>query len=223
MRGTTVTANFTKTRLFRWPLTLIILYGLGLILSVALSWAFVLLDPAQPDIRNYLHVGPRAQYYLATRTRGTGREMWTARWVPRDSYALPDAPPWVPMPAERENYRLTEAWGWPRPCLMQHGYLFQTGWEADREQSFTWNYRGKTYQFPTRIIWTRLAINAAVLGVGSGLAIIAAVATVRAARVWLRRRRGKCPQCGYDISTLRAGAPCPECGSPQTQADVQVR
>ena len=49
--------------------------------------------------------------------------MWTVRWIPRDSYKLPDAPLWLPMPSDREQYSLTEAepFHCPRPkVLHQH-------------------------------------------------------------------------------------------------------
>jgi hypothetical protein len=97
---------------------------------------------------------------------------------------------------------------------MQHGYLFQTGWEAERNQSYTWNYKTKTYQFPTRFIWGGLAADAAILGVGTGLLCITTIATLRQLRIWWRRHRHACERCGYDTSTLTTGTPCPECGAP---------
>lgn len=59
-----------------------------------------------------------------------------------------------------------------------------------------------------RPIWFGLTVNSLAYG-ALWFVLFAAIAR------WRRRRasrRGKCPQCGYDLSGLAAGATCPECG-----------
>src|ERR1051325_6250131 len=176
----------------RWLIVLAIFYGIGLVASVLFAWTFVLIAPNTGPERFFVRVDARNQHYMASRQRCTGRESWTVSHVPPDRYHMPDPPPWLPMPGDHEQYSLTEAYGWPRPCLMQHGYLFQTGWEPDRGQSFTWHRGLKTYYFPTRVIPANLFLNAAVIAPAACIPWLALKAGTHVLRLWLRRRRRAC-------------------------------
>ncbi len=61
---------------------------------------------------------------------------------------------------------------------------------------------------PTRLLWRGLAADTLVYGA----AWASLLAAPRAIRRAVRRRCGRCPRCGYDLTGLQPGAPCPECG-----------
>lgn len=64
---------------------------------------------------------------------------------------------------------------------------------------------------PLRPAWQGLIGNTLVFA----LAWQALLLAVPAARSALRRRRGLCPACAYDLRGTPAGSPCPECGAPR--------
>lgn len=63
-------------------------------------------------------------------------------------------------------------------------------------------------ELPIGVVWSGLALDALAFG-GAGLGL--RWVWVRG-RAWLRRRRRRCPRCGYDVRGLGG---CPECG-PET-------
>ncbi|HVU64033.1 MAG TPA: hypothetical protein VHC70_08655 [Phycisphaerales bacterium] len=62
--------------------------------------------------------------------------------------------------------------------------------------------------FPLIPIWPNFLIDAALYAAGWWGVLLAAGRV----RVVVRRRRDRCVGCGYDVRSLPAGAPCPECG-----------
>jgi hypothetical protein len=62
--------------------------------------------------------------------------------------------------------------------------------------------------FPLIPIWPNFLIDAALYAAGWWGVLLAAGRV----RVAVRRRRDRCVGCGYDVRSLPAGAPCPECG-----------
>lgn len=58
---------------------------------------------------------------------------------------------------------------------------------------------------PLRPLWTGFAVDALIFSAGS----FAVFASVGVTRRGLRRRRGRCESCGYDLGGLER---CPECG-----------
>jgi hypothetical protein len=61
---------------------------------------------------------------------------------------------------------------------------------------------------PYRPLWTGLFIDTALFSALWSLILLAAPAL----KSW-RRRKGRCPTCGYDMQGLAAEATCPECGA----------
>lgn len=61
---------------------------------------------------------------------------------------------------------------------------------------------------PLRPVWPGFAVNT--LLIAACLALL--VHGARPIRPLIRRYRGKCPACGYELAGLADGAPCPECG-----------
>ncbi|HYD02360.1 MAG TPA: hypothetical protein VEB22_14120 [Phycisphaerales bacterium] len=100
--------------------------------------------------------------------------------------------------------------GWPARCLwgidarLEH---VQVGLEPVPE--WLEEIRFVHHPFPTRIWWPGMLANVAVFG-GGWLALLAGPGVTR---WWLRRQRGGCPECGYDVKGLQPGAACPECGA----------
>jgi len=61
---------------------------------------------------------------------------------------------------------------------------------------------------PYRPIWPNVLINTVIFGA----AILFPWQGFAAARADVRRRRGCCPGCGYDLAATARETPCPECG-----------
>lgn len=61
---------------------------------------------------------------------------------------------------------------------------------------------------PTRVAWAGFAANTAMFGAAWLLLLAAPRRMIR----FVRRKRKRCPACGYDLSATALGARCPECG-----------
>lgn len=133
-----------------------------------------------------------------------------------------DSPPWWSVPERCSNWRdppdgfafhLEGAYGWPLPLLgwterisvvpSQTGSAMFGGFR--RPQWLTKLCPGAV--IPYRPIWRGLLVNALVFGTtwfvmihGYGLS-----------RSVIRRMRGRCPECGYDLRGSPSGG-CAECG-----------
>src|SRR5262245_10478039 len=80
------------------------------------------------------------------------------------------------------------------------------GWLLGGEASC----RGRDFRaLPLRPIWSGLALNT-VFFAALWFALLAGIPALRRA---LRRRRGLCARCGYDLRATPANTPCPECGT----------
>jgi hypothetical protein len=203
-----------RSRLLRRSAAVLILLALGAVVSLGTTWALVLLDPTkQPEGSVLALSGPGGKTYLASLAHAFGRDLWTVTCAERTPYTFPQAPGWLPLPGEREYFSISEGWGWPARCMMQHGYLWQNnGWMADAADSFTWQRGLKTYQFPTRILWWGMLLNTLIWSAAAFVVwrLVRAARRRLRARAW--RRRGLCRGCGYDLRGLGPGGVCPECG-----------
>ncbi len=141
---------------------------------------------------------------------------------PQDSsLPLGDAarvPAWVAAPAAADPWLAlvdTGAHGWPLRAFAAESWQYSKAVQGSTPPSFErlrWGCtiaatpRGRII-LPLRPIWSGLAADTAVFAACSWM--LAAV--LGGARAALRRSRGCCARCGYDLRGL-AGAPCPECG-----------
>jgi hypothetical protein len=99
--------------------------------------------------------------------------------------------------------------GWPWRCTWCE-------WEVSSETELgtdVWRVRvpGRPYKdslpLPRRIVWTGLVLDTAFYAMALCVMVVGPGRVRRA----FRRRRGRCPRCGYDLKhDLAAG--CPECG-----------
>lgn len=137
-------------------------------------------------------------------------------------YVQPAWPSWLPILPEDDDTEYAEwgarAAGWPMLCLASRSNAPTTG---ARKASWSMRILPATATAPAaprdpdkgaaplRPLPLGLAANT-MLFAAAPFIVLVAVPTVRQA---LRRRRGRCPLCGYDRRGLEGGAPCPECGS----------
>lgn len=118
---------------------------------------------------------------------------------------------------ERPNYpdwdRIVDA---QRSLEVQFGFPFRSvsysdswGNSNNREYAFvTTTDDRREWAFAYRPLWSGLALNT----LAYGLCWWCAIVGVHRAKHLVRSLRGRCVSCGYDLSGLPLGAPCPECG-----------
>lgn len=110
------------------------------------------------------------------------------------------------------------AFGWPMPALW---YQVTGVYTANRATATaldggimltprtTLELRGSDFRaLPLRPVWSGLLIDTALYAALWSLVLFAPGPARRA----LRRRRGLCPRCAYNLRGLPPGAPCSECG-----------
>lgn len=130
-------------------------------------------------------------------------------------------PPWgafAASAAPTDHMGSDTAFGWPAPCLW---YQVTAGFNRVTMSTTNDTLRGGillrgspesragTFRaLPLRPIWWGLSLNTLVFAMLWGLLLLAPPAARRA----IRRRRGRCPRCGYDLAGQSAPG-CPECGA----------
>lgn len=118
---------------------------------------------------------------------------------------------------DRAAWGAAEARGWPWPALWCSFRDVAGGVRASGAVELPGRIVHKGREFaapypaalPLRPVWPGLAADAAVYGA----AWWAVLWLVRAARGRVRRARGACARCGYDLGGLGGAAVCPECGA----------
>jgi len=134
-----------------------------------------------------------------------------------------------PIPMERQNGMTILARGWPTVTMWSEAPVHRRA-DAPKIQRGGWYVQGLLRSYaprdlsvlpsaashdmplPIRPIWVPFVMWSLVFGVGWGVGLLVVVSGPGAVRRWSRRRRGRCPGCGYDRSTIGVGLPCPECG-----------
>lgn len=134
------------------------------------------------------------------------------RMVVNDVEQRARVPGWAPRSFEGDGNTMFMAQGFPMRCLSvaSDGNGILTG--GLRVGSGVGTGAG-TRVLALRPVWVGLVVNSLTYG----LALFLPVVAVRAGRQALRRRRGACLGCGYDLTDVvgaggTAGAVCPECG-----------
>lgn len=120
------------------------------------------------------------------------------------------------MDREFRRYRYEYAFGWPGLAL---SYRFECDWpgkyaDPSLERSVGALHIGSrlpltswTGYLPLRVLWSGFVVDSLLYAVGWFVALGGVALT----RLGLRRYRGKCVKCGYDLRGAEHEA-CPECG-----------
>lgn len=205
--------------------------GLGLITSVAIAWSGVNLGcgppptesrwrgPAGHDWLVRIWPGPTVDVgVVSLEAPATAAPLSGAEFRESFFQSLPHAP-WRAMMGRSAaqvsggSFFELRAYGWPFKC-MAAGYLASPS--GTKPTGLNWfefqiSAGSRRVSIPVQPIWSGLGANTAVFAVpwwaALGLSSAAASAAVRS----MRRQRGRCPSCGYDLcGELSHG--CPECG-----------
>jgi hypothetical protein len=198
-----------------------------LLLPVVATWTLVLVDPDTHDAGRTTVAATDGRCYDAWIHRGIGREEWSLHPDPmellyEDSVGSSHAsrstprygppPNWVAFPGP-VGTRDTRAWGWPWLCLASEYELVPPYGSMPMAEKYEFSIavrpRRKTYQLPTRPLWSGLRAEAGATAAVLAPAWVMALTSIRVVRRW----RGSCPACGYDRRGLPADAKCPECGT----------
>jgi hypothetical protein len=221
-----------------WSARVLLAAGLGLVTSVALAWALAAWLPHRGltyrtnlvgDPSGYITVFEFSRRGMIRRDWHAGYSLSSELWAKLDSVstlrlhnktAAQDRS-WGALPAALDHPTATsagaeDARGWPWLCLScsinerviagdAAGSASPDGLVLSRLTSAT--TVASIRVLPLRPIWPGLAADAGAFAVAWGLTFAGWLVLRR----WLRRRRGLCPWCAYELEGARR---CPECGWP---------
>jgi hypothetical protein len=164
-----------------------------------------------PGFRYHLLNSPAVEGTIALFLAGGDPAQQQLNTVPASIRA--HAPPWVLYPADPIVSLEAFAYGWPFPAFGEARWRSSLMGQEETAGALPWrkpvpgDQRGALDgTLPLSPIWVGLIADAAL-----GAALIwASIFLFRHLRVLIRRRRGACERCNYDLSGL--GSVCPECG-----------
>ncbi|MCI0629594.1 MAG: hypothetical protein L0Y44_02940 [Phycisphaerales bacterium] len=224
----------------RWLRRTVIVGSLGLLTSIAVAWGLATSIPNPPNIaetESCFVRWDRAWHTLEWRRTGNAHYGWvevraeTEYWTVdrllahyRDRIKMSpehwrDSPPgWGTMAQPTQPHTGTaidSAAGWPMLCLWDQYRRVHNGDQLiNLDFHGSWLIsggpspnRGDFVALPLRPLWLGLSANAAFYGALWSLAIFGP----RTIRRTIRRRRGRCLACGYNLQANLAPG-CPECG-----------
>ena len=128
-----------------------------------------------------------------------------------DGIPPPYHPPAPPIRAWRfyeAGWPCTAFWGWVRRDITHAGTQEQRSGLVTLPRLRSLSGQVTTVDVPYRPLWGGLLVDTGLFGA----CWLAMIATPGAVRRLVRRRRGRCPACGYDRTGLEAQVACPECG-----------
>ena len=116
---------------------------------------------------------------------------------------------------KQDNYSIdTVELGWPLRCIAGEHWGEYHG-QPGPYQNTSGMLVAFGAQWPTRVIWPGMIVNELFYV----LLFATTFAGWRYGRRWIRRRRGRCPQCDYDLRG-NSGGGCPECGWKRPEISV---
>lgn len=228
-------------RVITRPITFLLLVSGGAVVNIAVAWACALLVDAQDNVEEtvgqYADMGHGIWYLDRWDKLGStsihGIHYPPERIPPEPEFdVLWDLVPWW-IPDREQAFRswpevdengfgkyLAEARGFPMVAFrqefeMQHlpsdGTFINIKWLVHGGIPL---FRGSftPRSVPLRPIWRGFAFNTIFYAATLWLLFIAPFHAFRGMRRIIRRRRGQCIRCGYDLRGQLPGAGCPECG-----------
>lgn len=223
------------------PILLAMLGGLGT--TVAIAWVAALSRPGSRPIMGPFHIDSRGQLWMGQRSHGHGWSAATvsgaANWDWYGQEPLPPPPGWMMLSGATnapDRAQTAVAAGWPFLCLSAHAVgrgddtpvngVWRSGlgpqqvhWESWR-WAIAWRNASQPGAdvpsmkvLPLWPLWPGFVGNVLLWSLLWSIPWL-----VAATRRVVRRRRGRCAACGYDLrgrDDLGAeAARCPECGVP---------
>jgi hypothetical protein len=191
-----------------------VLLGIGTTFAIAWLPAFVLLPYGYMSHDSTWQEGGTLEdrgFFAVRRSRlflSDWVQVRPRRYVIPDAYEQVDIPRWAAAPGPVDPHARvdTGATGWPMRALASESWYTETAEERYHNIRLGKLGSGRIF-LPLRPIWQGLFVNSAIFGVAwSALILVPLVLRRR-----LRRRRGRCLGCGYDMRES-VGSCCPECG-----------